>query len=111
DPIAFPAWFRTHVVRAALRAARRRSPVISIDVVSEASRSADVDAVVEQRMLGRVFDTATLDDRVLLTLRYLWGTPVSEVAAVLGVPEGTVKSRTHAAMARLRAAYDAEARR
>jgi DNA-directed RNA polymerase specialized sigma24 family protein len=48
---------------------------------------------------------------VLLTLRHLWSLPVSETAVVLGIPEGTVKSRTSSAMERLRAAMDAEERR
>jgi DNA-directed RNA polymerase specialized sigma24 family protein len=36
---------------------------------------------------------------------------VAETAGLLGIPQGTVKSRVHAAMDRLRAAYDAEERR
>ena len=31
DPVAFPAWFRRHVVRAALRGAARRRPVVELD--------------------------------------------------------------------------------
>jgi RNA polymerase sigma factor (sigma-70 family) len=66
---------------------------------------------IERRDLGRAFDRLSPDDRALLTMRHLWDAPVAEVAEALGIPAGTVKSRTHAAMERLRAAYDAEARR
>jgi RNA polymerase sigma-70 factor, ECF subfamily len=65
----------------------------------------------ERRTLRRAFHRLEPDDRSLLTLHHFWGLPVRETAAILGVPEGTVKSRVHSAMTRLRAAYDAEERR
>ena len=61
--------------------------------------------------LDRAFDRLSTDDRTLLTLRHLWDLPGAEIAQHLGIPEGTVKSRVHAAMNRLRAAYEAEERR
>lgn len=49
---------------------------------------------------------ATLDDkqRVLLLLHYHKGLTQDETAIVMGVPTGTIKSRLHAALARLREA-------
>jgi RNA polymerase sigma-70 factor (ECF subfamily) len=47
----------------------------------------------------------------VLTLRYLWDVSTAEAAEILEIPEGTVKSRTHSAMQRLRAAFEAEERR
>jgi RNA polymerase sigma factor (sigma-70 family) len=113
DPVAFPAWFRTLAVRAALRIVKRRGRVVEIAVDGgDGSASADsVERMAEHRELGRAFDRLDPDDRALLTMRHLWDAPVAEVADALGIPIGTVKSRTHAAMERLRAAYDAEARR
>jgi RNA polymerase sigma-70 factor, ECF subfamily len=111
DPVAFPAWFRTHVVRAAMRGMRGRR-VVELDAAPLPYIPADaLDRALDQRLLGRAFDRLATDDRVLLTLRFLWDAPVAEVAAILRIPQGTVKSRTHAALARLRAACDAEARR
>ena len=110
DPVAFPAWFRTHVVRAAMRVAKRRGRVLELDVEA-ADPHGGLDHALERRALGRAFDRLSLDDRVLLTLRHLWNLPVAETAAVLGIPDGTVKSRTSAALERLRAAMDAEERR
>lgn len=111
DPVAFPAWFRTLVIRAAIRVARRRARVVELDVLAPGADRASVERAVEQRQLSRAFDRLSTDDRALLTMRHLWDAPVAEVADALGIPSGTVKSRTHAAMDRLRAAYDAEARR
>ncbi|HEX2883775.1 MAG TPA: RNA polymerase sigma factor [Candidatus Limnocylindria bacterium] len=42
------------------------------------------------------------DDRLVISLRWLLGLSEAEVAATLGVPRGTVKSRLSRAMARLR---------
>lgn len=112
DAAAFPAWFRTLVVRAALRVARKRATVTSLALVDVAGPTdGGLDGSLERRLLGLAFDRLDADDRALLTLRYLWDLPVSEAAEALGVPPGTVKSRTHAAIGRLRAAFDAEARR
>ena len=117
DAAAFPAWFRTLTIRAALRIARRRGRLVSIDVLADPDADpggpADggLDGALDRRLLGRAFDRLDADDRALLTLRYLWDLPVAETADALGTPAGTVKSRTHAALGRLRAAFDAEARR
>jgi len=112
EPDAFPAWFRRHVIRAASRAsrARDRGRVVELDA-SLAATSDELDRVVEGRTIGRAFDRLDDADRLLLTLHHVWALPVAETAELLGVPEGTVKSRVHYAMQRLRAAYDAEERR
>lgn len=109
DPEAFPAWFRRQVVRAAMRIVKRRGAVDLADV--EAFVPDDLDRHVERRQLGRAFDRLDERDRTLLTLHHFWGLPIAETATVLGIRAGTVKSRVHHAMARLRAAYDAEGRR
>jgi RNA polymerase sigma factor (sigma-70 family) len=109
DPDAFPAWFRRHVVRAAGRIAKRPR-LVDLEAI-DVSGSDDLERTVEQRQLGRAFDRLDDRDRMLLTLHHFWGLPIAETAGHLGIPSGTVKSRIHHAMARLRAAYDAEGRR
>lgn len=110
EPEAFPAWFRQHVVRAAVRATRKRGRVVELDV-DVPDLTDHLDRAMERRTLGRAFDRLDPDDRLLLTLHHFWGLQIAETATYLGIPSGTVKSRIHAAMARLRAAYDAEERR
>ena len=110
EPAAFPAWFRRHVTRQAVRHAKRRGRVVELDVETAAPLDA-LDRAFAVRELDRAFDRLSTDDRVILTLRHLWELPGAEIAQHLGIPEGTVKSRVHAAMNRLRAAYEAEERR
>lgn len=109
DPVDFPAWFRRHVVRAATRIAKRRGRVVELDL-SMPDPDGDLERAFEHRTLARAFDRLDPDDRVLLTLHHYWRLPVAETAQHLGIPEGTVKSRVHNALRRLRAAYDAEDR-
>jgi RNA polymerase sigma-70 factor (ECF subfamily) len=111
EPAAFGAWFRRHVVRAARRMARRRGRVVELDVVPEPADDGALERELEHRALGRAFRRLEPKDRLLLTLHHFWRLPIAETAAHLGIPEGTVKSRVHHAMARLRAACDAEDRR
>lgn len=110
NPDAFRAWFRRHVVRAASRAAERRGRVVELDL-DAAAPAGELDRALDQRSLARAFDRLDARDRLLLTLHHFWELPIAETAAHLGIPEGTVKSRVHYAMDRLRAAFAAEERR
>ena len=110
DADAFPAWFRQLVVRAAMRTARRRGRVLELDMDLPDAPDA-LERAVARRTLGRAFDRLGADDRLILTLHHFLGLPIAETAMHLAIPSGTVKSRVHAAMDRLRAAYDAEDRR
>jgi RNA polymerase sigma-70 factor (ECF subfamily) len=112
EPDAFPAWFRRQVIRAASRTnrTRDRGRVVELEM-SQPATSDDLDRVVEGRTLGRAFDRLDPADRLLLTLHHVWGLPIAESAEILGIPDGTVKSRVHYAMQRLRAGFDAEDRR
>jgi RNA polymerase sigma-70 factor (ECF subfamily) len=110
DADAFPAWFRRHVIRAAMRSARRRRHVAELDVELPADPDA-LERAVAHRTLGRAFDRLGPDDRLILTLHHYLGLATAETAELLEIPTGTVKSRVHAALGRLRAAYDAEERR
>jgi RNA polymerase sigma-70 factor (ECF subfamily) len=107
DATTADAWFTrilTNVCRDLLRR-RRRSATIGWsappDAVDPGAASSDRDEV------GRGLERLTPDERILLALRHGRDLSVPAIAAQLAVPEGTVKSRLHAAHAHLRAAIEA----
>ena len=48
------------------------------------------------------------DGRAIVVLHYFLGMPLTEVAATLGIPIGTVKSRLHRALGEMRIAVETE---
>ncbi len=56
------------------------------------------------------FQRLSIDHRAVVVLHHYAGLPLPEVAAALGIPPGTAKSRYHYAMKALRAALEADAR-
>jgi len=109
DASAFEPWFRRQVVRAASKVARRARRALPLDtpMLDEAT---PLDDQLAERTLARSFARVSSKDRVILVLHYHLGLSSSEIGAVLNVPPGTVKSRVHYAIRRLRAAYEGEER-
>lgn len=73
------------------------------DVPSPAEGASDLERA---GLLHEALATLSARDRAILTLRHIEERPVAEIAAILEIPEGTVKSRCHYAMHRLRAALE-----
>jgi RNA polymerase sigma-70 factor (ECF subfamily) len=69
-----------------------------------ADRTGDADA------FDRAFGRLSIDDRALLVLHHLQERPVAEIAAALGAPAGTIKSRLHRARAALESELAKESR-
>ncbi len=66
-------------------------------------------AAEERATLLAAVDSLALDDRLVLSCRYLLGLSEEETGTVLSLPRGTVKSRTSRALARLRQRLEVEA--
>jgi RNA polymerase sigma-70 factor (ECF subfamily) len=64
----------------------------------------DTTAGVDQARIRQVLTTLTPEQREVLLLGYFEGLSSSEIAEVIGVPIGTVKSRVAAALSALRVA-------
>lgn len=115
DPEKFDAWLQRVAVNAARmthRSRRRRGvreiPQSRLGSVRNDGPSADP-ADGDGRLLDAALRTLDIDQRSMVVLHHLEGRSIAELAAILDIPAGTVKSRLHAARRALQAAIDAEA--
>jgi RNA polymerase sigma-70 factor (ECF subfamily) len=120
DPARFDAWLARILLnscREALRGRRRRAVreiaasdlLDPVDSVSGGGptpdeRTASIDTI------ERAFERLSAGERAILVLHHLERRPLTEIAAALDVPVGTVKSRLHAARQSLERALEAELR-
>jgi RNA polymerase sigma-70 factor, ECF subfamily len=113
DPDRFDAWIHrllTNVCVAQATRERRRTVDLRILPV-EGPVAPDVYVSVADRdQLDRGFRRLSPEERAVLVLRHYVGYEPSEIAELLGVPAGTIRSRLHHAHRAMRAALDAEAR-
>lgn len=103
---AFSTWLHRIAVNAALDIVRRRPPAPDPLDVAAAVATESVDRVVEQREVQRRVHGAIAglppDQRLAVVLRDVQGLSYGEIAAVLQVPVGTVRSRLSRAREALR---------
>jgi len=107
DPDRFDAWLQRIAVNSArmtLRARSRRR-VREIQAVPSSPPTDD------SGRLGAALGALSIDQRTLLALHYLEDRPVAEIAEILEIPVGTVKSRLFAARRALDDALRAEVER
>ena len=102
DPARFEAWFGrilVNVCRDRLRRSRRHGVTDLSDELLAAPANGDIAAAAADRdAVGRGLARLDPDRRIVLVLRYYRDLPVEEIAARVGVPAGTVKSRLHYAL-------------
>jgi len=111
DVDRFDAWLHRLTVNACLDIARhRRRRVIEVEL-----DPIDMPIVID--MAGALADRETVDGamrrldengRAIVVLHYFLGMPLTDVAATLGIPIGTVKSRLHRALGEMRVAVETE---
>ena len=107
DPSRFEAWSYRLLVNACYseaRKAHRWLPNLPLDAVPELRARDELGVVVDRDQLERGFRCLPVEQRAVVVLHHYLGLPMASVAEVLHVPEGTVRSRLHVAMTRLRAA-------
>ena len=111
DPERVRPWLHAIVAnrsRKHLRARRSRPRLVFISSWPEGTVDDRSTALAERDRLDGAFDSLPADQRIALALHYALDLSVPQVAAVLSVPDGTVKSRIHAGVERLRAVLAAE---
>lgn len=99
EPRALRAWVRTIATREAVRVARRARAETPLAPLPETAVTGGSELGIEIRDQLERLDP---EQRAVLVLRDLEGLGEQEVAELLRVPEGTVKSRLHRARARFR---------
>lgn len=88
------------------RSRRARSEVPMADVPEVADPGDHTDQLLLSWVVADAVTKLSEDHRAVLLECYYRGIPVAEAARRLGVPEGTVKSRTHYALRALRLALE-----
>ena len=112
DVERFDAWLYRILVRAAAdEFGRRRRHEATVQTIRmEPSVVDGAGDLADRDELEAGFRRLSLDHRAVVVLHHYAGLPLPEVAAALGIPPGTAKSRYHYAMSALRAALEADAR-
>jgi len=111
DPDRFDAWLRSLVSRSCIDVLRRRSRrPIEVELMTTDSPSiADMASVVADRdLLDQALRRLSAEQRAVIVLHYYLGLPLPDVAAALGIPIGTAKSRHHRSLALMRLAIDGD---
>lgn len=103
-----PAYFHTWAVRIVLnvcadefRKRKRREPAAYTEE-AEGAAGTFADASDTRVSLRRLVDGLPREQKEIIILKYYQQLTLTEIAAVLECPEGTVKTRLHKALVRLR---------
>lgn len=122
DPAAFQPWLDRIVVNACRMSLRHRRVVRLREVhvaepadhesraVADRSVPGPEDGVADAELVRRALERLDSDKRAILVLHHVEDRPVGEIAAVLGVPVGTIKWRLHSAREALAQALEEVAR-
>ena len=111
DPERFSPWLRRLLVNACYEEHRRHrrwsTRIRALPVDGPASSDPTV-SVADRDTRDRAFLRLSPQHRAVFVLHHHAGLPLIEIAEIVGVPVGTVKSRLHRAIEALRAAIVAD---
>ena len=105
DPASFDHWLHSLVVRACIDLIRRRKRrVIEVDVdpIFESSTHDDTGRIADRDQLDQALARLEPDARAVVVLHFYLDLSLPHVAAMLGIPVGTAKSRLHRSLGMLR---------
>jgi RNA polymerase sigma-70 factor (ECF subfamily) len=113
DADRFDAWLTRLLVHACYAEARRGRRFAAVVASLPGGEAVHPDAsadLARRDQVERGFRRLSPEERSLLVLRHYLGYEPIEIARVLGIPHGTVRSRLHHAHRAMRAAVEADAR-
>ncbi|MEO7118847.1 MAG: RNA polymerase sigma factor [Candidatus Limnocylindrales bacterium] len=109
DPERFDAWLRRLVVRSCIDMLRRRGRrAVEVELTPlHSPLIGDIASIVADRdLLDAALRRLAPESRAVVVLHYYLGLPLPDVAATLGIPVGTAKSRLHRSLAAMRISID-----
>jgi RNA polymerase sigma factor (sigma-70 family) len=102
-PEAIMTWARSVTVRTAIRLARQQDREVAADGTLQCRAAASLEGLVD---IDDALARLPASQRAVLFLRTWEGLSEQEIAATLGIPAGTVKSRLHRARAKFREEWE-----
>ena len=109
DPDRFEAWSYRLLVNscnAEFRRRKRTLPNVGGQPPMEPVAADDFGRLIDRDQVERGFAELSVDHRAVLVLRYYLDLSLDAIAETLDVPIGTVNSRLHRALGRMREALD-----
>ena len=113
DPDRFDAWLTRLLVNVCIAQAtreRRRIENLRTLPVDGPAAPDELLTIADRDQLDRGFRRLSPDQRAILVLHHFLGYAPSEIAELIGIPPGTVRSRLFHAHRAMRAALEADAR-
>ncbi len=112
DPDRFDAWLYRLVVNACADQGRqlRRWPQQVRPLQFDGAVGDHTGSIADRDQLERAFTRLKPEQRAVVVLHHHIGFSAAEIARILGIPEGTARSRLHYATEAMRAALQADAR-
>lgn len=112
DPERFEGWLYKVLVHACYAELRRhRALPVNVHVLPSAGNTGDsFDDVANRDALERALQRLTPEQRAILVLHHYVGLEPVEIARILGLPRGTVRSRLYYGHQAMRAAIEADER-
>ena len=104
DSRSFPSWIATIAARRALDAAKQKQrwPLIPMDENILSTQTDDIAHADRRMVIHQLLSQLNPIHRAVLVLREIYGYDYDEMAKMLGIPIGTVRSRLNIARTQLR---------
>ena len=106
DPRSYLFTVARNVLTDAWRAKQRRPMEIGEDHIPAVPVADQVDRTLEALLVAEALRRLSDDHRTVVEQLYYRGRPVAEVSRLLGIAEGTVKSRAYYAVRALRSVFE-----